>query len=94
MPLQPDVVESVANSNFKNIAEGPTQIHNAIMTEMLAAQRNMNTIREKSIARSLERFDVTNSDENENVMTSYGAVVAALQQIMKGAQTTPPVTHP
>ena len=92
MPLQQDVVESVANSNFKNIAEGPTQIHNAIMTEMVASQRNMNAIREKSISRSLERMDVMNADEGPNVIGTWGSVVAALQQIVKSAQSTPPVT--
>lgn len=92
MPLEAGVVDSVANANFKNQAEMPTQFSNLLLNDSLIAARNMTAIREKSVARSLERFDVTNGDENENVIASLGAVVASLQQIMKGAQTTLPET--
>ena len=94
MPLSESVIDSVANSNFKNQGEMPMQFSNILLNDALIAGRNMTAIREKSVARSLERMDVTNDDEGPNVMGGNGTLIAALMQIMKGAQTTPPVTHP
>lgn len=89
MPLEASVVDSVSNSNFKNSAEMPTQFGNILLNDSLIAARNMTAIREKSVARSLERFDVTNFDED----AVPNVTAAALAQILaKLAQTTRPET--
>ena len=89
MPLKDGIVESVANSNFKNQAEMPMQYSNILLNDSLIAARNMTAIREKSVARSLERFDVTNLDEDvvPNVTASSIA-----QILTKLAQSTRPET--
>jgi hypothetical protein len=92
MPLEGSVVDSVSNSNFKNQGEMPTQFSNILLNDALIAGRNMTAIREKSVARSLERMDTTNDDEGVNAGTLNAAIVALSQQIMKGAQTTNPET--
>lgn len=92
MPLQESVVDSVSNSNFKNQAEMPLQFGNILLNDSLIAARNMTAIREKSVSRSLERMDSTQSDElaGEGIANSLAAAIA--QILTKGAQTTPPVT--
>jgi hypothetical protein len=92
MPLDASVIDSVANSNFKNQGEMPMQFSNILLNDALIAGRNMTAIREKSVSRSLERMDVTNDDEGANIMGANGTLIAALMQIMKGASITPPVT--
>ena len=89
MPLQEGIVESVANSNFKNQAEMPMQYSNILLNDSLIAARNMTAIREKSVARSLERFDVI--DPSENVISSVSEAAIA-QVLTKLAQTTRPET--
>lgn len=93
MPLQENVVEAVSNANFKTIGDTSSQFSNMILSQAIEGQRNMSAIREKSVARSLERMDVMNSDEG--VLNNGGqlaTLVALAQQIMKGAQTTLPET--
>jgi uncharacterized iron-regulated protein len=92
MPLDASVIDSVANSNFKNQGEMPMQFSNILLNDALIAGRNMTAIREKSVSRSLERMDVTNDDEGANVSASYGALIALVQQLAKMSQTTNPET--
>jgi len=92
MPLAEGIIDSVANSNFKNQGEMPMQFSNILLNDALIAGRNMTAIREKSIARSLERMDAVNDDEVAGNGTALATAVALAQQIMKGAQTTQPET--
>lgn len=92
MALQADVVESVANSNFKNQAEMPMQFGNILLNDSLVAARNMTAIREKSVARSLERMDSTQSDELAGEGIASVLATSLAQAMAKVAQTTPPVT--
>ena len=48
--LEPIIVDSVANSNFKNLAEFPTLHYQAMMqdTRMIAKQQNENMVRGSS----------------------------------------------
>lgn len=89
MPLQEGIVESVANSNFKNQAEMPMQFSNILLNDSLIAARNMTAIREKSVARSLERFDVTNLDEDIIPQVTSAAISQVLTKL---AQSTRPET--
>lgn len=96
MALNPDVIEAVANSNFKAMAE--MQLTNA-----LAHQNRVNVLAESSLGTILERMntiDVAESAGISGVVASdlaevigqLSGAVANAQQLMKGAQTTIPTT--
>ena len=96
MALNPDIIEAVANSNFKTMAEMQ-------VTNSLAHQNRLNLIAESSLGSILERMNtldvseaagvagVVNADLAEVIGQLSGAVANA-QQLMKGAQTTLPET--
>lgn len=89
-------VDSLALTNMKAILD-------AALLNQQSHQKRLDILAEKALARSLENMDSTSVPEGlglsaaaaANVAqraTDLGSVVAALQQIMKGAQTTPPPT--
>jgi uncharacterized protein with von Willebrand factor type A (vWA) domain len=80
MPLNEAVLDAVANANFKSNAELATQ-------NLLAHTNRLQILAEKALAKSLESMDTTQATEID-----AGALVAQLQQLMKGAQTTLPQT--
>ena len=80
MALNEDILQAVANANFKSNAELATQ-------NLLAHTNRLQILAEKALAKSLESMDTVQSTEMD-----AGALVAQLQQILKGAQTTPPQT--
>ena len=94
--LNASIVDAVANSNFKAMAE--MQLTNA-----LAHQNRVNVLAESSLGTILERMNtldpteaagvagVVNADLAETI-GQLSSAVASAQQLMKGAQTTPPVT--
>jgi hypothetical protein len=96
MALSEDIVEAVANSNFKAMAE--MQLTNA-----LAHQNRVNVIAESSLGTILERMNTLDPTEAAGVsgvvasdlaevIGQLSGVVANAQQLMKGAQTTLPET--
>jgi hypothetical protein len=96
MALDESIIQSVANANFKTMAELPIQ--NAI-----SHQQAMQMIREKSVAKSLEQMDTVQVPEGlglaaaqrgdlPKVITEIIGALASAQQGTKTAQTTPPVT--
>lgn len=96
MALDQGVIDSVTNANFKLEAE--MGVNNAI-----SHQNRLNILAEKALAKSLESMDTLNVSEGLGIaaanrgdlakaVADLGAVVAGLQQMMKGAQTTPPPT--
>ena len=80
MALNADIVEAVANANFKSMAE-------LGMQNSISHQNRLQILAEKALAKSLESMDTTQATE-----VDAGGVIAQLQQLLKGAQTTPPVT--
>jgi hypothetical protein len=96
MALNADIIEAVANSNFKTMAE--MQVTNA-----LGHQNRLNLIAESSLGTILEKMNtldvaeaagvagVINADLAEIIGQLSGAVANA-QQLMKGAQSTNPET--
>jgi len=80
MPLDDSILAAVANANFKANAEVATQ-------NLLAHTQRLQILAEKALAKSLESMDTTQATEID-----AGALVAQLQQLMKGAQTTLPET--
>jgi hypothetical protein len=103
MPLDESVVAAVVNENFKNVA-GMSALTAGIASQNLVShQRAMDAIREAFQAESmLQRagVDPTEAIASRNIITSdigkllveLSSAVAAIQQMMKGAQTTPPPT--
>lgn len=96
MPLDESILASVANANFKSMAEFSTQ-------NLLSHQNRLQILAEKALAKSLESMDTTDVPEGLGVaaaqrgdlakaMADLGAAVSSIQQLVKGAQTTPPVT--
>ena len=96
MALDSGVLDSVANSNFKTIAE-------QVATNAASHQNRLNLIAESSLGQILNNLNsldpaeavstssVINSDLSK-ALADLGGAVAGIQQMMKGAQTTIPVT--
>ena len=96
MALNQDVVEAVANSNFKSNAEMATQ--NAV-----AHQHALQTIQQASLGQIVNRMNSVDPIEAralgslsrsvQPAEAQANALAAALAQILtKASQTTPPVT--
>lgn len=104
MAIDQGVLDSVAGSNFKTLADGPAFFMNQLIADSLTNQRNVNSIREASLSASLHKFASYDIQEGMAVnkmstgndvaqqMAALGNIVASLQQSMKGAQTTIPET--
>ena len=96
MALSTDIIEAVANYNFKSNSERSTQ-------NMDAHQQRLQLLAEASLAQQLNKMNtldpteaasiagVVQSDLSEQI-GALSAAVASAQQLMKGAQTTIPVT--
>ena len=96
MALSQEIIDAVANSNFKAMAEMQ-------LTNQLAHQQRLQILAESSLGTVLERMNtldpteaagvsgVVASDLAEVIGQLSGAVANA-QQLMKGAQTTVPET--
>ena len=77
--------ESVAATNLKVLGDGPAFYTNQGYANATTMQQGMNSVFASVIAKSAEMVIETKP-------AHAGGDVAALQQLMKGAQTTPPVT--
>ncbi len=80
-----EMAESVAATNLKSLGDGPGFYHNLAYGNAVAAQQAMQQVQVAAVGKIVEMIINTSPSEG-------GAAVAALQQLMKGAQTTPPVT--
>jgi len=94
--LDPGVVESVINSNFKTLAE-------QVASNTANHQHRLQLIAESSVGQIVNRMNAVDPIEASAVgivnrsglseqVASLAAAVAAIQQMMKGAQTTLPET--
>jgi hypothetical protein len=107
MPLDETIVADVANSNFKVIANatasGIAQAGSLAALNATSNQHSMNLITQAFLAEAIlpragvdvsEAVGVKKVAEADLARTidELGAAIAALQQIMKGAQTTRPET--
>lgn len=77
--------ESVAATNLKVLGDGPAFYSNLAMANAVSNQQNLQPIYAAIVGKVAEAIIGTSPSEG-------GADVAALQQLIKGAQTTPPVT--
>ena len=120
--LEPVIVDTVANTNFKNLSEFPTLHFQAMMEDgrIIGKQMNENLVRgsarlngalDSLILRGVK--DVAEPDMAEassivkmgtgvdpqsqghllgQTIAQLAAAVSSIQQLVKAAQTTPPVT--
>jgi hypothetical protein len=77
--------ESVAATNLKVLGDGPAFFQNQAFQMSNDGLAGWRTINQAIVGKVAEAIISTAPSEG-------GADVAALQQLMKGAQTTPPVT--
>jgi len=107
MPLDETIVADVANSNFKVIANatasGVAQAGSLAALNAASHQHSMNLISQAFLAEAIlpragvdisESVGVKKVAEADLARTvdELGTAIAALQQIIKTAQSTPPVT--
>ena len=107
MPLDETIVADVANSDFKVIANavasGVAQAGSLAALNATSNQQAMNLITQAFLSEAIlprAGVDVTEAVGAKKVaeadlartVDELGTAIAALQQIMKGAQTTPPQT--
>lgn len=107
MPLDETIVADVANSNFKVIANatasGIAQAGSLAALNAASHQHSMNLISQAFLAEAVlprAGVDITEAVGAKKVaeadlartVDELGTAIAALQQIMKGAQTTRPET--
>lgn len=77
--------ESVAAANLKTLGDGPAFYSNLAYANSVSHQARLQAISEAAVGKVIEAIIGVSPSEG-------GADVAALQQLMKGAQTTPPQT--
>lgn len=104
MPLAPEIVESVADANLKNVAEAPAFYSALAMGNATAHQQAMQQIQLAAvgaIVKGLTEVDPTEAvatlkaTSGNEVASTLAQLLAALgsgQQATKAAQTTPPPT--
>jgi hypothetical protein len=83
--LPDDVRESVSAANFKVLGDSPAVLQNLAIANAVSHQQAMNQISQAATGKIVESIIAVSPAEG-------GVDVATLQQLMKGAQTTPPVT--
>lgn len=85
-PANPaQVVESVSIANIKTVAEAPAFYSTLAMGNAVSAQHALTTLGLTILAKAVEAIAEKGIEEG-------GVLTAALQQMMKAAQTTPPTT--
>lgn len=80
-----EMTEATAATNVKVLSDGPAFYQNLAYANAVSHQQGMNQLQAAIIGKVAEAIIGVSPSEG-------GADVAALQQLMKGAQTTPPIT--
>jgi hypothetical protein len=85
-PVNPaQVIEALSVTNLKTVAEAPSFYASLAMANAVNAQQSLTQLGLTILARATDLV-------TEKQIEEGGVLTAALQQLMKGAQTTPPVT--
>lgn len=98
MALDPGVLDAVTNANFKTLAE-------RVAVNAASHDHRLQLLAESSLGQILNRMNSLDPTEaaavarvhrtpSGDASTDVALAVALAQQLMKGAQTTPPVTAP
>jgi hypothetical protein len=104
MALDKGVVDAVANANLKNLGEAGAYYAMLAMGDGVAHQRRVHVQTEPIMTMSvkslleldpLEAVRVVkgmSGNDLAQTLAQLGSAIAQIQQFVKGAQTTPPVT--
>jgi predicted ATP-dependent serine protease len=107
MALDQGVLDGVVNANFKTVAEAATVGLSqalAVQAQNLAShQQRLNLLAESSLAQMLNRMNALDPEEAASIskveksdvaklLAELGGSIAAIQQQLKGAQTSLPET--
>ena len=103
MAADQGMIDSVSNANTKTFGDGPAFYAQLAMGDAVAHQRRVNAISETllgAMGKRLVEVDVQEAsaestikaDNLSSLLGQLGAAIASIQQLTKGAQTTPPVT--
>lgn len=99
-----EVVKSVAGTNFKVLGDLPAQLTGQMIQNALNHQNRVSALSEAALAasiRSLTDVDPTEAKSLKELFTgnalgeqiaALGSAIAGLQQMVKGAVTTPPTS--
>ena len=98
--LDNQVVDSVSATNFKVIADGPAVNTNALFSNMISHGHRVDGILEGQLGAicnkmvALDPMEARSASQMfpDQMMSSLGAAIAAIQQYTKSAQSTPPET--
>ena len=99
----PTIIDTLSANNLKTIGEAGSFAIATLMQEMAASAARRNNLADAALGSQLKRMSELDVQEGTgeqltagaalpNAMTDLASVIAAIQQIMKGAQTTPPAT--
>ena len=83
--LAREMTEAVAATNVKVVAEGPSYFTNIIYGNAASNQQNVQALTMSLLSKATE--NILNTSPSEGMVDITGAM-----QLIKGAQTTPPVT--
>lgn len=91
-----EMAESVAATNLKSLADAPAFYNNLAFGNAVSHQQLMNNIMASSFQAMMAVSQAATAKAIESLIStqpSEGVVdIAGAQQLIKGAQTTPPVT--
>lgn len=79
------IIEAVAVGNLKTIAEAPAFYSSLAMGNAVSAQQSLTNLALTILGKAVDQV-------SEKQIEEGGVLAAALQQMTKAAQTTPPVT--
>jgi hypothetical protein len=104
MALDQGVLDVVANNNLKNIGEAGAFYAMLAMGDAVAHQRRTHVLSESILAAAVKGISeidpleavsalktLSGNDLAQN-LAALGSAIAQIQQLVKGAQTTPPPT--
>lgn len=103
MPADQGIIDSVSNDNVKTVAGQPAVLANLSLQNLVAHQNRMHIIAEAATGNIVRRMTELDPSEAASILKTTQAdlpaqvaglaeAIAAIQQQMKGAQTTPPPT--
>lgn len=96
--LDPGVLESVINANFKNLGDLPGLVAAQMAQNSASHQKAMDQVRELVLLEGLSQragHDVGEAAGITGIQGLTNALAAAIAQILtKAGQTTPPVSSP
>lgn len=102
--VNPQVSDSVTIVNTKTLGDGPAFFQNLSFRGAVESANGWSILQQSLVSRAAKYIlaedpneaiainKVMTGNEQASQMANLGAVVAMIQQAMKGAQTTPPVT--